>query len=427
VPFHGGLHSALRPRLEGLTPVPTTFQYSVRDRAGKLVQGKLEAESQGAVLSKLKSMGFAPVQVSAVGGNGLKRDIRLPGTRPKKVKLKDLAVFSRQFATMISSGLPLLRALNILSEQTDNPELARVLRQVRSEIEAGTALSTGLGQHPKVFPPLMVNMVKAGEVGGFLDSVLLQLAEAFEAEVKLRGKVKAAMTYPVVVFVMAILMCVAMLLFVVPTFAKIFDSLGGKLPAPTQALVTLSKLLKSGAPLLVVALIGSAVGWKKVRLRPAVRNKVDPLKLKLPVFGPLFAKIALSRFARNLGTMMKSGVPILQSLDIVADTTGNVVLARAVRDVQESVRTGESIAQPLQNHAIFPPMIVQMMAVGEDTGALDTMLMKIAEFYDQEVEATTEQLTALIEPLMIAVLGVIVGGMIVALYLPIFKVFDLVH
>jgi type IV pilus assembly protein PilC len=273
----------------------------------------------------------------------------------------------------------------------------------------------------------MVNMTKAGEVGGFLDSVLMQIAANYESEVKLRGKIKSAMTYPTVVLCIALLAVVGMLLFIVPTFAKMFKDLGGSLPGPTQLLVTASHLLKFGFPFKIIGAIVSYVVWGKVKRTPQVRNVVDPLKLKIPVFGSLFQKVALSRFSRNLGTMMHSGVPILQALDIVAETTGNVVLERAVRDVQDSVRQGESITAPLKRHEVFPPMVVQMMAVGEDTGALDTMLHKISEFYDQEVEATTEALTSLIEPLMIAVLGGIVGSMIIALYMPIFKIYNLVN
>jgi type IV pilus assembly protein PilC len=403
-----------------------TFEYKVRDKAGKLKTGKLDAESTAQVATKLKGLGYAPLSITQSNA-GLSKEITIPGMGKKKVKLKDLAVFSRQFATMINSGLSLLRALNILTEQTESKELARVLGEVRNDIETGGSLSSAMAKFPEVFPPLMVNMCRAGEVGGFLDQVLLQIAENYEAEVKLRGKVKAAMTYPVVVFVMAIVMCVIMLIFIVPVFAKMFDGLGSTLPFPTRMLVLLSDILKATAPLLVLGLIAGVVVWGKIKRSDRVRNIVDPLKLKVPVFGLLFQKIALSRFSRNLGTMMKSGVPILQSLDIVADTTGNVVLARAIRDVQESVRSGESLARPLMDHPVFPPMVVQMMSVGEDTGALDTMLMKIADFYDQEVEATTESLTALIEPLMIAFLGVVVGGMIVALYMPIFKVFDLIE
>ena len=403
-----------------------TFEYKVRDSGGKLKTGKLDAETQAQVASKLKSMGYAPLSITQSNA-GMSKEIKIPGMGAKKVKLKDLAIFSRQFATMINSGLSLLRSLSILTEQTENKELARILGEVRNDIEAGNSLSVSMARHPRVFPPLMVNMTKAGEIGGFLDMVLLQIAENYEAEVKLKGKVKAAMTYPVVVFIIAVLAVVGMLLFIVPVFVGLFADFDSALPAPTRFLVFLSGLMKILAPLAVIALIAFTVTWPKVKLKPQVRNVLDPLKLKIPVFGLLFQKIALARFARNLGTMMKSGVPILQSLDIVSSTTGNVVLERAIRDVQESVRTGESLAAPLANHPVFPPMVVQMMAVGEDTGALDTMLHKISEFYDQEVEATTEALTALIEPIMIVVIGAIIGAMIVALYMPIFSLMNVIN
>jgi type IV pilus assembly protein PilC len=408
--------------------MPTTFEYQVRDRAGKMVTGSIEAETEAAVATRLKQMGYAPITISEVNKKGLKGEISIPGfSRKKKVKLKDLAVMSRQFATMINSGLSLLRALNILSEQTSSAELGRVLGEVRNDVETGVSLSVALAKHPKAFPPLFVNMCKAGEVGGFLDSVLLQIAENYEAEVKLKSKVKAAMTYPTVVFVMAILMVIGMLIFVVPVFAKMFKDLGGKLPAPTEFLVVMSGLMKYLVPLGIIGGIAFVVVWSKIKQKESVRQIVDPIKLKIPVFGSLFKKIAVARFARNLGTMISSGVPILQSLDIVAGTTGSMVLANAVRDVQDSVRQGESLTKPLERHSVFPPMVVQMMTVGEDTGALDAMLGKIAEFYDQEVEATTESLTALIEPLMIGFLGAIVGSMIIALYMPIFKIFALIN
>jgi type IV pilus assembly protein PilC len=402
----------------------TKFEYAVRDKSGKLVKGTLDAENQGQVVAKLRTMGFAPVSISETN-SGMKKEINIPGFS-NRVKLKDLAIMSRQFATMISSGLSLLRALTILAEQTENKELGRVLGLVRSDVEAGQSLSSALAKHPKVFPPLMVNMCRAGEVGGFLDGVLLQIATNYEAEVKLRGKIKSAMTYPTVVFVIAIIAVIGMLLFIVPVFAKMFKELGGTLPAPTQILVAMSTIVRWGFPFILAGIIALVIVWSKVKHKEAVRAVFDPLKLKVPVFGNLFQKVALSRFSRNLGTMLKSGVPILQSLDIVAATTANIVLERAVRDVQESVRRGESLAGPLAEHSVFPPMVVQMLAVGEDTGAMDTMLEKIAEFYDQEVEATTEALTSLIEPLMIAVLGGIIGSMIIALYMPIFKVFDLI-
>ena len=402
-----------------------TYEYSVRDRAGKVVTGKIEADSQAAVASKLKSMGYAPMKITEQRSNGLKTEIELPKLGAP-VKLKELSIFSRQFATMINAGLSMLRALSILEEQQPNKKFALVIGEIRARVEAGSSLSVSMAEHPRFFPPLMVNMIRAGEVGGFLDKVLVQIADNYEAEVKLRGKVKSAMTYPVAVLVMAVVLCTGMLLFVVPTFAGLFDSLHGTLPLPTRVLVTLSNILKVGfIPITLLTIIGFVV-WMRVRHREGVRNVVDPMKLKLPVFGALFQKIALARFCRNLGTMLSSGVPILQSLDIVADTSGNVVVAKAVREIQDSVRKGESLTEPLSQHSVFPSMVVQMLAVGEDTGALDHMLGKIAEFYDEEVNTMTEQMTALIEPIMIAVLGGLVGSMIVALYMPIFSIFDLI-
>jgi len=402
----------------------TMYQYAVRDKAGKVVTGTIEADSPSAVAAKLKSMGYAPMSISEHKA-GMKTELKIPGFGGR-VKMKDLAIMSRQFATMINSGLSLMRALNILAEQTESKKLAEILTEVRNAVETGKSLSESMAIYPDVFPPLMVNMIRAGEVGGFLDGVLIQIAENYEAEVRLRGKIKSAMTYPVVVFVIAMLAVTGMLLFIVPVFAKMFTTLGGELPAPTKLLMLLSAVLKTTFPVIIVLAIVGVVVWRKVKHTEQVHNVLDPLKLKLPVFGTLFQKIALSRFTRNFGTMLHAGVPILQSLDIVADTSGNVVIARAVRDVQESVRNGESLTGPLANHAVFPSMVVQMMAVGEDTGALDSMLHKIAEFYDQDVEATTEALTSLIEPLMIAFLGGIIGAMIVAMYMPIFKIFDLI-
>jgi type IV pilus assembly protein PilC len=399
-----------------------TFQYSVRDRSGKLVSGSMDGESQASVVAKLRQMGYAPVSIAETNA-GLSRDIKIPGFGGK-VKLKDLSVMARQFATMINAGLSLLRALTILTEQTENPKLKTTLATVCKDIESGNALSVSLAKHKNVFPPLMINMVKAGEVGGFLDQAMMQVAENFEAEVYLRSKIKSAMTYPVVVLIFAILAVIGMLLFIVPTFAKMFVTLGSSLPAPTQILVDLSNLLKVGFPFFIILVIAAFIVWGKVKNTDQVRNFIDPLKLKLPVFGPLFQKVALGRFARNLGTMVRSGVPILQALDIVGDTCGNVVLSRAVNDIKNSVRQGESLSAPLAEHEVFPTMTVQMMSVGEETGALDTMLHKIGEFYDQEVEATTEALTALIEPLMIVFIGAIIGGMIVCLYLPIFDIYN---
>jgi type IV pilus assembly protein PilC len=402
-----------------------TFEYQALDNVGKVVKGRIEAPHQGAVAGRLKTMGIAPVAINEVSTTGLNREIRIGGG--SGVKTKDLAVMARQLATMVAAGLSILRALSILSDQTENKALAKVLGQVRADVETGQSLSAAMERHSNVFPPLMLNMVKAGEVGGFLEEVLLSIANNFEAEVKLRGKVKSAMTYPVVVFVIAILAVIGMLTFIVPVFANMFADLGAELPLPTQILVWLSNFLKWTAGPFAVVLIVFFVWWAKHKNDLAVREKVDPIKLKVPVFGPLFQKVAIARFTRNFGTMIRAGVPLLQSLDIVGDTSGNITITHAVKDVRDSVRTGQSLTGPLSQHKVFPPMVVQMMAVGEDTGALDTMLDKVADFYDQEVEATTEQLTSLIEPIMIVVIGSIIGGMIVALYMPIFSIYNAIQ
>ena len=404
-------------------PNTTQYAYKVKDGNGRFVQGKVDAVSEAAVAEKLKAMGYVPLDVRQVNA-GLQREVKFG--RKKRIKLKDLAVFSRQFATMIDAGLTMLRGLTILSDQVDNLELRKVLKAVKQDVEGGMSISASFAKVPDVFPPLMVNMTRAGEAGGFLDVTMRQIADNFEAEVRLRGKIKAALTYPVVVFVLAIVMCMGMLVFVVPVFKSMFEGLGGELPLPTQVLVFLSESMRFMLPGIIVACFAVVWWWRKYGRTERVRNVVDPLKLKLPVFGKLAQKLALARFSRNLSTLLSSGVPILQSLDIVSETTGSVVISRALKQVQESVRRGDSVAGPLGEHPVFPTMVVQMIASGEETGAIDAMLAKIAQFYDEEVEATTEALTALIEPLMIAFLGGIVGSMIVALYMPIFKIFDLI-
>jgi type IV pilus assembly protein PilC len=404
--------------------MPTTYVYKVRDREGKLLGGSLEAESEEAVAARLRQLGYAPILVEAEKGAALRSEIRLPGTG--RVKLKDLAVFSRQFATMINSGLSLLRALTILGEQTSNRRLGQIVTQVRTEVEQGMSLSAAMAKHPKVFNRLYVSMVRAGEIGGFLDQVLVKVAETFEKEVALRGKIRSAMTYPVVVFAMVLLIVSAMLIFIVPTFKGLYESLGGTLPAPTRMLIAASDGIRKYFLLILLLLGGLGFAYKRWRATPAGRYRLDQLKLKVKVFGPLFHKSALSRFSRTLSTLIRSGVPILQALEIVAETVNNGVISRAIRDVQDAVREGESLATPLAKHPTFPAMVVQMMAVGEETGALDVMLSKVADFYDQEVEAAVASLTSLIEPIMIAVMGAAVGGMVVALYLPLFKIIELV-
>jgi type IV pilus assembly protein PilC len=404
--------------------MPTTYAYKVRDRDGKLLGGTLEADSEDAVVGRLRQLGYAPISIEAEKGAGLKTELRLPGTG--RVKLKDLAVFSRQFATMINSGLSLLRALTILGEQTSNRRLGEVVIQVRAEVEQGMSLSAAMAKHPKVFNRLYVSMVRAGEIGGFLDQVLVKVADTFEKEVALRGKIRSAMTYPVVVFAMVLMIVSAMLIFIVPTFESLYESLGGVLPLPTRILIGASDGLRRYFFLALLAVAGLGFAYKRWRATPGGRYRLDQFKLKVKVFGPLFHKSALSRFSRTLSTLIRSGVPILQALEIVAETVNNGVISRAVRDVQDAVREGESLATPLAKHPTFPAMVVQMMAVGEETGALDTMLSKVADFYDQEVEAAVASLTSMIEPILIAVMGAAVGGMVISLYLPLFSIINLV-
>ncbi|CAB4930584.1 MAG: type II secretion system F family protein [Actinobacteria bacterium] len=400
------------------------YLVKARARSGRLVESKLTAVSEADALARVRSQGMTPIAVDLVSKTGMNRNIEIFKTR---VKPKDLAVFSRQFATMLASGLPILRCLTILAEQSPNPTLKGVLAEVTDDVEKGDALSVAMSKHQS-FPPLMISMIRAGEVGGFLDTTMLEIASSMEADVLLRSKIKSAMTYPVAVAVIAVLITVGMLIFVVPIFSEMFSSFGGALPAPTQFLVNLSTLLTNplfSLPVIIVIVILTVL-FRRNRQDPRLRAVLDPLKFRLPVFGKLFQKIALARFTRNLSTLLTAGVPVLTALDIVGDTSGNIVIARAVKAVKESVRDGAGMAAPLSQHPVFPNMVVQMISVGEDTGAVDSMLRKIAEFYDQEVEATTEQLMALMEPLMIVVLGSLVGGMVIALYLPIFQIFDLV-
>jgi type IV pilus assembly protein PilC len=404
--------------------MPDTYTYRVRDRRGSLLAGELQADSRDLVLSRLREQGLIPLEVK-VKSRGMSSEIKF--LTKTKVKLKDLAVFSRQFATMINSGLPLLRALAILENQTEAKQLAKVVGQMRLDVEQGTALSAAMAKHPKAFSRLYVAMVRAGETGGVLDSVLLRLADTLEREVELRRKIKSAMSYPIVVMAVVILILSAMLLFVVPTFKNLFSSLGGTLPLPTRLLLAVSDGFKKYF-LFVFLFFGAAIfAFRRWKRTDRGRYAVDRLKLKIPIFGQLFHKTAMSRFARTLGALSRSGVPLLQSLDIVAETVQNEVVANAVRDVQASVKEGESLAEPLSRHEVFPPMVVQMLAVGEETGALDTMLEKISDFYDDEVSATVDALTALIEPLLIVVVGGTVGLIVISLYLPMFRLIDLIQ
>jgi len=402
--------------------MPQAYDYKVRDRSGALVTGQMAGDSETLVLQRLREMGMTPVEVKKAAA-GLKMEINL---RPGRVKLKQIAVFCRQFATMVNSGLPILRALAILGDQTENKELAKVLIQVRTDIENGSSLSAAMAKHPKAFNNLFVAMIKAGETGGVLDDVLLNLADQIEKEVELRRQIKSAMTYPVVVVALVFLILGAMLLFVVPQFETIYTQLNGTLPLPTRMLLGVSSAFRNYW--YIVLLLGGVAAFlfRRYKRTDAGRARVDAAKIRVPVFGPLFHKVALARFSSTLAMLLRAGVPILQALDNVREAVNNRVIAAAVEDVKISVREGESIAKPLAKHKVFPPMVVQMLAVGEETGAVDTMLDKVAEFYNNEVTATVEALTSLIEPLLIAVIGGCVGAAVIALYMPMFNIINLI-
>ncbi len=396
-----------------------TYSYRVRDRQGKIVTGKLEADNEAAVSQRLREMGYFVISVEEEKIPITKKEIRILQPR---VKPKDITVFTRQFATMINAGLPLVKCLSILSEQTENPVLAEVVTDVQHEVEMGRSLSDALAKHPNIFKDLYTSMVRAGEIGGVLDDVLLRIANTLESEDEIRRKIKSAMTYPAAMFAISILLLFVMLIFVVPIFEKMFRDMGATLPFLTRIIVGISHFLASWKGLiLLAAVVFGGIMLRRWLKTPAGRRRLDALKLKLPVFGPLIHKMSLSRFSRTLGTLVASGVPILQALEITSSTVGNVLVAEAVENVRASVKEGESIARPLGQSPLFPPMVTQMLAIGEETGALDTMLNKVSDFYDSEVSATVEALTSLLEPMLIVFLGVVVGTIVISLYMPIFS------
>jgi type IV pilus assembly protein PilC len=406
--------------------MPQTYAYKVRDKAGKTLSGSIEAESTALVANKLRQMGYVPIAIDKKSSGGMKKELTIGGFGAKKIKVKEVSVFSRQFAVMINSGLTLLRSLQILAAQTDNKKLAGVIDNVRQDVESGSSLSQALSRHPKQFNRLYVSMIRAGETGGVLDETLNQLASTIEKQVELRGKIKSAMTYPAAVLGLVVMILTAMLVFIVPMFQGMYKTLGGTLPLPTQILLLASKIFVTWFPLIIIFDVVSVILLKRWIQTDKGRASWDALKLKIPVFGKLVHKTALARFSHTFAVLLRSGVPILEALEITSDTVGNVVVARAIKDVQQGVKEGESIAKPLEKHSVFPPMIVQMMAVGEETGALDELLEKIAGFYDAEVEATVNALTSLLEPLLIAVLGGAVGGMVISLYMPMFNIIKLI-
>lgn len=402
------------------------FLYRVKDDRGRIQEALAQAESQAALKARLTARGLNVVEIRAKGPtSGAMGTLQKLNESLETVRLKDMVVFSRQFSAMVGAGVAMLRALTIMVDQAENPKLKRTLDSVRKSVEAGQSLSDSMGKHPEVFDKLFVSMVRAGEAGGILDDVLKRLAEFLEARAKLNAKVQSAMVYPSVVLAVAVIVFWAMLTFILPIFQNLFKTVGGELPAYTQFLINLSEFMRSfWMGLFVVSVIAAVWGLRTWYMTEQGRIQIDGFVLRLPVFGDLIKKVAVARFSRTFGTLVRSGVPMLSALDVVKDTAGNAVLAISVDKVSSEVRQGGSISKPLSKDPLFPPMVTQMVAVGEETGRLDEMLEKIADFYDVEVENAVDALTSILEPIMVVGIGGIVGSVVVGMYLPIFTVIN---
>ena len=394
-----------------------TFAYAGRTRAGETVTGERVADTMDAVIAALRReqvlvTSINPVKDKAAG--------KTTTRRAKGVSAKSLAVFTRQFSVMIDAGLPLVQCLEILGTQEGDKNFSEVILATRGDVESGASLADAMKKHPKVFDPLFTNMIAAGEAGGILDTILKRLATYIEKNVKLQGQVKSAMIYPIAVIVIAAVVVGVILWKVIPTFAAMFAGLGAELPLPTRVVIAASNGIVRFGPLIIVGIAAGVYGLKQYYATPNGRRTIDAIVLKMPVLGLLMRKIAVARFCRTLSTLLASGVSILEALDITARTAGNAIVEDAIQTTRKSIERGETIAQPLKDTAVFPPMVVQMIGVGEATGALDTMLGKIADFYEEEVDVAVAGLLTLMEPLMIAFLGGIVGGIVIAMYMPIF-------
>jgi len=393
------------------------YVWVAQTKKGRKLKGELEAASEQIARAQLKKRNFNVLKLKPKP-----KDIfqNLAFMKPKVTK-KDIVIFTRQFSTMIDAGLPLVQGLNILAEQADNPTFKVILRQITKDVEGGSTLAEAMGKHPKVFDSLFVNLIAAGEIGGILDTILQRLATFIEKAEDLKSKIKGALTYPIVVMAIAIIVIAVILIFVIPVFQDMFASFGSALPLPTQMVVVMSDFMKGNIIYMIPAFIALGFVYKKYRNSKGGRKVTDELFLKLPIFGNLLKKTAVARFTRTLGTMLSSGVPILDALEIVAKTAGNVIIEEIIYDVRSSIAEGQTIAEPLSENDIFPGMVIQMISVGEATGALDTMLNKIADFYDKEVDAAVDAMTSMLEPLLMLFLGGSIGGLVIAMYLPIFS------
>jgi type IV pilus assembly protein PilC len=397
------------------------FQWEGTNSSGKKVSGEIEARDQQAVFNLLKGQRIAPNPEKIVEkGVGLQMEIKIPGMGPK-VKPKDVVIFTRQFATMIDAGLPIVQCLQILGANHENPAAKKILLAVKESVEQGGTLADGMAKHPKAFDPLFTNMIKAGESGGILDIILERLAVQLEKTMKLKREIKTAMIYPSVVVSAAVIVTSILLIFVIPTFAEMFSDFGSALPAPTQLVMNLSDFFVKNWYIIFGSLGGAFYGFFRFLSTPRGKEVLHPIFLRLPVFGDIIRKVAVARFTRTLGTMLSSGVPILDALLICSKTAGNYVVERDIQRARVAISEGKAMLEPLQESTVFPAMVVSMIGVGEQAGALDAMLNKIADFYEDEVDNAVGAMKQLIEPIMILVLGTIIGGLVIAMYLPIFK------
>lgn len=393
-----------------------TYAWQGKTKQGELKNGELIADNDAVVRLQLRKMDIVPIRIQQKREKTAKK-----GGIRKKIPAKLIVVFTRQFATMINAGLPMVQCLSILATQQENPAFASVISQVKADVESGHSLGEGLKKHPKVFDQLYTNLVEAGEAGGILDVILNRLSAYIEKNEKLKKKVKGAMVYPAVVTGVSVVVTTVILLFVIPTFEKMFSEVGQTLPAPTRIVIGLSRFVSSNLIFMIMGAVGFFFLFKRFYATEKGRYFIDELSLKLPIFGILLRKAAVAKFTRTFGTMVSSGVPILEAMDIVARSSGNKVVEKAIFKARSSIAQGKSISEPLMESKVFPPMVTQMIQVGEASGELDTMLNKIADFYDDEVDNAVNTLTSMMEPLMMVVLGGIVGGLVVAMYLPIFK------
>ncbi len=400
------------------------YQWSGKTTEGSLESGQMTASSKEEVVAKLRAKNITPTTIAETE----KKPFLSMSLGEKKVTQKDIVVFTRQFATMIDAGLPLVQALDILSTQVENKTMGKALATIKADVESGATYADALSRHPKHFSELYVNMVAAGEAGGILDTILNRLAAYIEKAMKLAKKVKGALVYPTTISVVAVVIVAVIMVFVVPVFQEMFQTLGGSLPLPTKIVVAISNFLKGiGGLIILVSLVGSFVFLSRFKKTKKGRLIFDKAVLKLPIFGELLQKVAISKFTRTMGTLTSSGVPILDGLEITAKTSGNKVIENAIMDVRTAVTEGKTLAEPLTKAKVFPPMVTHMIAVGESTGAIDSMMAKIADFYDDEVDNTVANLTAMMEPLLMVFLGTTVGFIIVAMYLPIFRMMTLIE